>query len=89
MTSGCVCDLPNYILWGNTKKIAGQSGRYWQVNNDGITASGDSPEGFYMELREPSKLCIKSADGSYVMAEKNGAFTASSRQSHTATRWEF
>ena len=71
------------------RREAGQSGRYWQASNDGISANGDSPEGFYIELREPSKLCIKSTDGSYVCAEKNGAFTASSRQSDTATRWEF
>ncbi len=59
------------------------------MGGDGISADGDSPEGFYLELREPSKLCIKSKDGAYLMAEKNGGFTAGSRQSDTATRWEF
>ena len=67
----------------------GQSGRYWQINSDGITADGDTPEGFYLELREPSKLCIKSGDGAYLMADKNGVFTAGSRDSAMATRWEF
>ncbi|XP_057364820.1 protein singed-like [Daphnia carinata] len=67
----------------------GQSGRYWQVGSDGITADGDTPEGFYLELREPSKLCIKSGDGAYLMADKNGVFTAGSRDSEMATRWEF
>lgn len=67
----------------------GQSGRYWQINSDGISADSDTPEGFYLELREPSKLCIKGGDGAYLMADKNGAFAAGSRDSETATRWEF
>lgn len=67
----------------------GQNGRYWQVGGDGITADADSPEGFYLELREPSKLCIKTKDGAYLMSEKNGAFTAGGRQADLATRWEF
>ena len=67
----------------------GQSGRYWTVSSDGITADGDTPEGFYLELREPSKLCIKSSDGAYLMADKNGVFTVGSRDSELATRWEF
>merc|ERR1712071_497935 len=45
----------------------GQTGSYWRVGDDGITADGDSPEGFYLELREPSKLCIKYNDGCYLM----------------------
>jgi len=67
----------------------GQTGSYWRVGDDGITADGDSPEGFYLELREPSKLCIKYNDGCYLMADKNGSFTTGNRQSDTATRWEF
>lgn len=68
---------------------AGQSGRYWQVTGDGIAADSDTPEGFYLELREPSKLCIKTNTGAYLMADKNGAFLAGSRDSEKATLWEF
>lgn len=67
----------------------GQNGRYWQVNGDGIAADSDTPEGFYLELREPSKLCIKTNTGAYLMADKNGAFLAGSREPEKATLWEF
>lgn len=75
---------PNGLVY-----FKGQSGSYWRVTNDGITADSDSPEGFYLELREPSKLCIKYNDGSYLKADKNGSFSTGSRQADTATRWEF
>lgn len=84
-----ICVLTYFLFFFPCVRVSGQSGRYWQIKSDGITADGDSPEGFYLELREPSKLCIKSGDGAYLMADKNGAFTAGSRDFETATRWEF
>ena len=54
-----------------------------------MSADGDTPEGFYLELREPSKLCIKTTSGGYLIAEKNGAFSATGLGFEKATRWEF
>ena len=59
------------------------------MTGDGIVADSDTPEGFYLELREPSKLCIKTNTGAYIMADKNGAFLAGSREPEKATQWEF
>jgi fascin 1 len=68
---------------------AGQHGQYWQTNADGVCADSDTPEGYYLELREPSKLCIKTTSGGYLIAEKNGSFKASGLGFEKATRWEF
>lgn len=67
----------------------GHHGQYWQTGGDGVSADGDTPEGFYLELREPSKLCIKTTSGGYLIAEKNGAFSATGLGFEKATRWEF
>jgi hypothetical protein len=45
--------------------------------------------GFYLELREPSRLCIKSTDGRYLSAGKNGALRLGETDYASATKWEF
>ncbi|GFT60095.1 protein singed [Nephila pilipes] len=68
----------------------GSNGKYWNVCEDGtITVDSDVRHGFFIELREPSKLCIKTARGSYVMAEKNGTFKVNGASYDTATFWEY
>lgn len=38
----------------------GQSGKYWRLEGDGISVDGDAPrDGFYLELREPTRICIR------------------------------
>lgn len=70
--------------------ITGSNGKYWNVCEDGtITVDSDIRQGFFIELREPSKLCIKTARGSYVMAEKNGTFKVNGADFDTATSWEY
>ena len=67
----------------------GHNGKYWHVTEDGVAAEADSPEGFYLELREPTRLCIKTAAGMYVNSEKNGGLKVGSGDQELATRWEF
>ncbi|XP_065558243.1 protein singed-like isoform X2 [Artemia franciscana] len=65
----------------------GQNNCYWQLTGDGVTVDADSPEGLYLELREPSKIAIKTPNNTYLNADKNGVFKASSAE--TPTLWEF
>lgn len=38
----------------------GQNGKYWRLEGDGISVDGDAPrDGFYLELREPTRICIR------------------------------
>lgn len=41
----------------------GQNGKYWRIDGEGVTADGDvATDGFYLELREPTKICIRYVD---------------------------
>ncbi|ODM93290.1 Protein singed [Orchesella cincta] len=67
----------------------GQSGKYWAVSGDEVTADADAAQNFYLELREPTKICIKTAAGQYLSSEKNGIFRVGDTNPDTATKWEF
>ncbi|KAL0278316.1 UNVERIFIED_CONTAM: hypothetical protein PYX00_000169 [Menopon gallinae] len=67
----------------------GQNGKYWHVDSECVTADSDVPEGFYLELREPTRICIKSAHGEYLTASKNGTFRLGDREYENATKWEY
>jgi len=67
----------------------GQNDKYWRVRDGGVFADSDVPQGFYLELREPTRMCIKTAGGQYVVSQKNGGFTTDSGDAESATRWEY
>jgi fascin 1/2 len=67
----------------------GQNGKYWAVTGEEVTADAEVPHKFSIELREPSRICIKTADGHYLNAEKNGIFKVSREDKDKATKWEF
>ena len=49
--------------------IPGQNGKYLQfVDNGSLSTAGDtdSPQAFYLELRDPTHMCIKNEAGKYV-----------------------
>lgn len=70
--------------------ILGQNGKYWNADSEGVTVDADQPSvGFYLELREPSRLCIKCTDGRYLSAGKNGAIRLGETDYNSATKWEF
>ena len=73
----------------NVLNVAGQNGKYWQAHAEGITCDADVGQGFYLELREPTRMCIKTSSGQYVVASKNGGFAAGSTDPDAATRWEY
>ena len=41
-----------------TNALSGQNGKYWQVSDGGIACDSDTPHGFYLELREPTKVGV-------------------------------
>jgi len=67
----------------------GQNDKYWVARDGGIYCDSDTPKGFYLELREPTRMCIKTAGGQYVVSQKNGGFSAESVPAESATRWEY
>lgn len=67
----------------------GQNGKYWHVDGESVTADSDIPEGFFLELRDPTRICIKSVSGEYLVASKNGAFRLGDTDFENATKWEY
>jgi len=67
----------------------GQNGKYWQVTSEGISCDSEVGQGFTLELREPTRMCIKTAAGNYVVSGKNGSFTEGDSSAEGATRWEY
>lgn len=51
---------------------------------------GDTPtDGFYLELREPTRISIRSTRGHYLGATKNGTFKVCDGGQDSATQWEY
>jgi len=69
----------------------GQNGKYLHFHDDGLSADSDtqSGNGFFLELRDPTHMCIKTEQGQYVNSEKNGRISIDSSMKETATRWEY
>uniref|UniRef100_A0A8D9BIL9 Protein singed n=1 Tax=Cacopsylla melanoneura TaxID=428564 RepID=A0A8D9BIL9_9HEMI len=70
----------------------GHNGKYWHFDSEGVTADADVPmEGFFLELHEPTRVCIKSAGpgGEYLCAGKNGMFRLGDTDYEKATKWEY
>lgn len=42
-----------------------QTNKYWHANYEGVSMKSDVPEGIFIELREPTRICIKSVSGYY------------------------
>jgi len=89
------CNKVNYaniiVEQGEQGKVffKGQNEKYWEVRNGGVVCDSDQPNDFYMELREPSRMCIKTCDGKYLMEQKNGGFSFRETNPEEATKWEY
>ena len=71
--------------------LAGQNGKYLHFHDDGLSADSDTQagNGFFLELRDPTRMCIKTDRGTYVNCEKNGRISMNSAMGETATKWEY
>jgi len=74
---------------GGLVHFKGQNGKYWQVVDGGIACDSENAQGFYLELREPTKVCIKTAGGNYLIEKRNGGFNVGGTDEAEATRWEW
>jgi len=68
----------------------GQNGKWWAVVGDEVTSDADIPTDFYIELKEPNRIRIKTGSGLYLNAAKNGIFRVGGVASDDdSTLWEF
>ncbi|KAJ2945823.1 hypothetical protein O0L34_g4726 [Tuta absoluta] len=68
----------------------GQNGKYWHADSESVTCDSDTPQGFLLELREPTRLAIRAAASrDYLAAAKNGNFRLAGPDITSATHWEY
>ncbi|KAG8303246.1 Fascin [Homalodisca vitripennis] len=85
------CKIPRIRSIQGRKTLVCRNGKYWHVDGEGVNVDSDAAEGFFLELREPTRICLKSAgpSGCYLSAGKNGAFRLTDTDCATATKWEY
>eukprot|EP00056_Hartaetosiga_gracilis_P019104 m.13042 g.13042 ORF g.13042 m.13042 type:complete len:495 (-) comp7406_c0_seq1:197-1681(-) len=67
-----------------------QTGKYWGVDQDGLTATYDAPEQFVIEFVEPTNALIKHvSSGKYLKASQNGAITNTGNPGDANTLFEY
>lgn len=69
--------------------LKGQSGKFLHFHDDGLSADAETPSTFFLELRDPTRICIKTSQGRYVNSSKNGGITVGSNDGTEATNWEY
>ncbi|XP_076257341.1 fascin domain-containing protein singed [Rhynchophorus ferrugineus] len=70
-------------------RFKGQNNKFWHVDSENVMVDSDTPVDFYLELREPTRLCIKTTSGNYLTAGKNGCFRLGDTSIENATQWEY
>jgi len=69
--------------------LKGQNGKYLHFHDDGFSADAELPVPYFLELRDPTRICIKTAQGRYINTDKNGGIIVGSGEPERATRWEY
>merc|ERR1712166_1074421 len=60
---------------GGRFAVLDASGKYWTVGENGNTsATGDSAQFFYVELKQNSKLALRTESGKYLQVDAGGGF---------------
>ncbi len=60
------CLISCYSVWRNLRRrfdfnfLSGQNGKYLHFHDDGLSSDAESSQGFFLELRDPTRICIKS-----------------------------
>lgn len=69
--------------------LKGQNGKYLHFQDDGLSADGETPVPYFLELRDPTRICIKTAQGRYINTDKNGGIKIGDSSPERATQWEY
>jgi len=69
--------------------LKGQNGKYLHFHDDGLSSDADTSQGFYLEITDPTRICIKSVQGRYVNSDKNGGIVLGTSDLEDATQWEY
>lgn len=77
-----------HITAGNAKISRPDTGMFWKVGTNGISATGSAAENYSIELYPDSKLAIK-FEGKYFQAHQNGSLVATGDRIDSSTLFEY
>ncbi|GCC24455.1 hypothetical protein chiPu_0002856 [Chiloscyllium punctatum] len=64
--------------------------KYWELNKeDAITATGEEPVNFTIELITSDQMIIRGPNGKYVLAESDGSFRAAGEDAKSASLFRY
>jgi len=75
---------------GGRFAVLDASGKYWTVGENGNTsATGDSAQFFYVELKQNSKLALRTESGKYLQVDAGGGFLVANGSDGEAATCQF
>jgi len=75
---------------GGAYRLKTPEGKYWTVDQDGVSCTASTPTDFFFEFAKRSQVLIKHAEsGKYLEGEQNGGFKATGSSETIDTMWEF
>jgi hypothetical protein len=81
-------EIYNLHVSAGIAHISGSNGKYWQINGDNITCSGDKPTDLFLEMVEHSKMLIRYGD-KYLEGSQNGGLKFTGSKAGDSTLWEY
>jgi len=78
-----------HVTQGFCKIKHQDSGKYWKLSDNGVSADGDNEELYTMELHPNSMLCLISPDNKYLEGFQNGEFKFSGGGPGKSTFFEY
>ena len=67
----------------------GQNGKYLHFQDVGLSADAENPVPYFIELKDPTRICIKTEQGRYINTDKNGGIKIGDSNPERATQWEY
>ena len=80
---------PHKFIYWIILCFSGQNGKYLHFHDDGLSADAENPVPYFIELRDPTRICIKTAQGRYINTDKNGGIKIGDSAPERATKWEY
>ena len=81
-------EVYNLHVSAGVAHISGSNGKFWQVNGDNITVSGDKGTDFFLDMVEHSKMLIRYGD-KYLQGFQNGGLKFTGTGISDSTLWEY
>lgn len=81
---------PGQLIASDLSSFPGTNGRFWYVSSSGLVCSdGETPEDFFLELREQGRVAIKGKNGKYLRGDQGGTLKGDGDAVDSSSLWEY